>query len=90
MAQRASEPQIIAESIDNLIPIVRRKLLADGEIDSMDHAILGELEACSNRSLRHAEILDLTSSLMQVGFNKRNNRRIRDIAPLAAIPPSAA
>lgn len=90
MPNRPSEPQLIADELDNLVPFVARKLKEDGNHDAEDIAIIACLSAISARQLRHAEILDLTSSLMRVGFNKRNNRRIRDIAPLAAIPPSAA
>lgn len=86
--QRLSEPQLIAEGIDNIIPFVRRKLAADGHIDHEDQAILDELSGYSDRAIQHAEILDFAMSAVRVGFTKRNVRRLRDLAPV--IGPGAA
>ena len=90
MSQRPSEPQIVADRLDRMIPFVRRKLREDGDIDHDDRLILETLTEISDQAQRHAEVLDLSASLMRVGFNERNNRRLRDIAPAAALPPSAA
>jgi hypothetical protein len=90
MPNRPSEPQLIADELDNLVPFVARKLKEDGSHDSEDIAIIARLSAISARQLQHAEVLDLTWSLGRLGFNERNSRRLRDIAPMSALPPSAA
>ena len=79
--QRQSEPQEIADEIDNLIPFVRRNFEASNGIDQEEQAILDGLEEVSNRSIRYAEVIDLTVSMIRVGTNKRNNRRIRELFP---------
>lgn len=84
LMQRASEPQVIADLLDNLIPAIRRKLIADGYLDPEDHAIIQALSDCSARSLQHAEAVDLSSSLLRVGLTKRNARRLRDLSKAIA------
>ena len=79
--QRQSEPQEIADEIDNLIPFVRRNFEASNGIDQHEQAILDGLEEVSNQSIRYAEVIDLTASMMRRGHNKRNNRRIRELFP---------
>jgi hypothetical protein len=80
MSQRASEPQLIAEGIDNIIPFIRRKFEIDG-LDEEEEAHLKKLSHYSDRALRHAEVFDFTTSVNRIGFNKRNTRRLRELFP---------
>jgi hypothetical protein len=86
--QRPSEPQLIAEGIDNIIPFIRRNFEASDGIDQEEQEVLDELNHYSDRALRHAEIFDLTTSLPRVGMNKRNARRLRELFP--ELGPGAA
>ena len=86
MSNRASEPQIIADRLDRVIPFLRLVLRKDGVIDQDDRTILETLADISNQTQRHAEVLDVSASLMRVGMNERNNRRLRDLLPTAALP----
>ena len=86
--QRASEPQLIAEGIDNIIPFIRRQFEASNGIDQQEQEVLDGLNHYSDRALRHAEIIDLTTSLTRVGPNKRNARRLRELFP--ELGPGAA
>ena len=88
MAQRHSDPQIIAEAIDNVIPILRNKFSEDGQMDDQENTLLDYFIAVSNRALHVAERSDLAESIRRIGLNERNLRRIRDISatPEPAIP----
>lgn len=90
MPNRPSEPQIVADRIDQIIPFLRLKLRADGEIDRDDRRILETLSEISDQAQRHAEVLDISASLLRLGVNERNRRRLRDIGALTALPSSAA
>ena len=80
MSNRASEPQIIADLIDQLYPLIYRKFLENG-IDAEEDTILDALTTTSDRAQRHAEVMDLSLSLQRVGINERNLRRWRDLFP---------